>query len=347
MTRNIMILEKNRVKWSFIRRVLAASFFFSFYLFASIDIPSFNLLFSSKRTHAVVFIHGTHGIPLSFLDFWNPRISFPFWKRVFFKKGKQIRHSEKYSLARLIATKTRSHNFFKGSAGAMQDEGLIALNSQSLALYEQGGLSQEERKTSAYHIAYAYNSFNNLFSNNSQMKYYTYGWLGLLDKQCRKQAAEKLFDELAKLKADQITLVTHSYGGALALYLAEVQEKRKQPLAIENLCMFAFPAEVETASYARSGMFKNIFSIYSDGDRVQKLDIFTTEEGATSRLLLPYMKEKNIEEQTRIFDIRLLKGNKSRFDHMSFWSLVYSKQRIEALHPLPPVVLAPLFMHLF
>lgn len=306
------------------------------------------------RSHAIVFVHGTNGVILSLLDSWNPAVSGPFFKRLMGKKTPEVSLGN-YSLARKMSGPIRSIPFMKGSAGAMREEGLIALPSDIIERYLQEKLTVEEKRLSAVHIAYGTDSFFSLQENQEKITYYTYGWQGLLDKQCRRNAAQALYNALQAVHADRLTLVTHSYGAAVALYLSEVEEREKKGLNKKfseiNVIMCAPPLEEETARFAFKGFFKKIYNLYSENDWVQVGDRFTTVQGESLRTFgacVPKEIKKCINEKKyQVYDIRLLLNNKAFFDHMGMWSISYSPSVLQPLWPLPAIVLFPILCSFF
>jgi pimeloyl-ACP methyl ester carboxylesterase len=110
--------------------------------------------------------------------------------------------------------------------------------------------------------------------------FYSFGWSGELDPQARKQAAQELYDQLKQLMLSyvvryaavpQVTLITHSHGGNVALNLASITNE-KNPLNIEQLILLACPVQQETAPFADAPMFKKVYAIHSHNDQIQILD---------------------------------------------------------------------------
>jgi len=321
--------------------------------FNPVNTPPQTLLNAStpKKRHAIVFVHGTSAAHLSPLDLWHPHVVKDFFKRIFTKKSERV-DLQRHSLTRAVNQSFRKNKFIKGSAGAMHNEGLFEIPHDMLERYKKSDLSQEERRLSAIHIAYA---FDYVYSHvhkdkeiNEVRDYYAFGWKGLLDKYCRIDSAYDLYEELLTIKADKITLVTHSYGGAVALYLSKVEKQEKKGIVIDDLIMYAPPVERETAKRALHDMFKNVFLFYSEGDMTQVADKFTTDEGECHRTLSSY-----VGDEIERFDDKMVKdvcfvvnGSRSYFDHMGPWSSSGSPMVVKMLLPFPTVVLSPLFLDL-
>lgn len=156
-----------------------------------------------------------------------------------------------------------------------------------------------------------------------------------------------MYKELLSFADHPITLVTHSYGGAIALYLAAIEAREKKNVKVENLIMLAPPIEKETAELANSGFFKNIYNFYSEGDKLQIGDKFTTEEGKVTRTLFSQFEEHEFSKNYKgiIRDIRLFYNNKPSFDHISMWSTSCSAKGVRCLYPFPILILLPAFIN--
>jgi len=111
--------------------------------------------------------------------------------------------------------------------------------------------------------------------------FYLFGWSGTLSCKARRKAAQELYEQLVLLVGQykwrygvtpKIRLVTHSHGGNVALYLAEIQTEQTIPLAIDELVMLACPVQKRTIHLIKDPMFKTIFSLYSKFDLIQVLD---------------------------------------------------------------------------
>lgn len=109
---------------------------------------------------------------------------------------------------------------------------------------------------------------------------YIFGWSGNLSIRDRKQAGKQLYIELNKL-IDQhkkehgiipfVRIITHSHGGNVALYLAK-NKTPKSTLFINELILLACPVQIHTAKYIHNDIFKNVYSLYSEKDIIQRLD---------------------------------------------------------------------------
>ena len=106
---------------------------------------------------------------------------------------------------------------------------------------------------------------------------YQFGWSGDLSVKARENAARELSDALAVLmynykeKYDlepNLTLITHSHGGNVALNLAKFNKEYK----IDRLILLACPVQKETKNLVSSDLFKKVYSLYSSLDSIQVLD---------------------------------------------------------------------------
>ncbi|MCX5922580.1 MAG: alpha/beta hydrolase fold domain-containing protein [Candidatus Dependentiae bacterium] len=109
--------------------------------------------------------------------------------------------------------------------------------------------------------------------------FYTFGWSGKLSFNSRKETAQELYNALKNLSkryteehgiTPEITLITHSHGGNVALNLAKVQDPDNQ-LKVEAI-LLACPVQSETQELVKDPLFKKIYSFYSRKDWMQVLD---------------------------------------------------------------------------
>lgn len=109
--------------------------------------------------------------------------------------------------------------------------------------------------------------------------FYFFGWSGKLSVTERRIEAKKLAHEIdtiiikpfkEKYGIDpEITIITHSHGGNIALNLGR---EKNSSLIIDALIMLACPVQHETKKYINNSVFKTIYSFYSDNDSLQVLD---------------------------------------------------------------------------
>ena len=110
--------------------------------------------------------------------------------------------------------------------------------------------------------------------------FYVFGWPGKLNHAGRQLAAKDLYHALKELVLcykkeyciiPQITLITHSHGGNVALNMATIEDK-DCPLIINKLILLACPVQNYTMDLVKSPLFKRIYSIHSHTDMLQILD---------------------------------------------------------------------------
>lgn len=126
----------------------------------------------------------------------------------------------------------------------------------------------------------------------NQEHIYLFGWTGNFSPEARTSAGLHLYEELKKLTelyikqyglCPPIVIVTHSHGGNVALESAAAQDNS---FRIEKLILLACPVQEKTKLYTQSSLFKSIYSIHSDKDYFQILDmqglhpIWTALDGA-------------------------------------------------------------------
>ncbi len=180
-------------------------------------------------------------------------------------------------------------------------------------------------------------------------RYYTFGWLGLMSNGSRKEEGFKLYDALCDERAKfavppHITIVTHSHGGNVALWLAQAEKERKRGLHIDSLILWGTPVHRSTAYHARADIFGRVVSFYSDGDWIQGTDVFSTPERACKKRFGDwYATDTDQPAPQQVHDIRLMaNGSKHLVDHRNMWFMGNSNTIFDWLWPLPLVILTPL-----
>lgn len=129
--------------------------------------------------------------------------------------------------------------------------------------------------------------------------FYGFGWNGSLTFKARRIAAKKLFDSLKHVaeqlpEPPEITIITHSHGGNVALNLAALMPRTsintwgikgdarmfrsnsnitpQNPFTIKRLVLLACPVQGETKYFATHSMFRKIYAIHSHRDTLQIMD---------------------------------------------------------------------------
>jgi hypothetical protein len=109
-------------------------------------------------------------------------------------------------------------------------------------------------------------------------EFYIFGWSGKLQDQERKQAANRLHQEINALVsrykekygcAPTIRIIAHSHGGNVALNMATIADLT--PFCIQSLILLACPVQDKTMHLICAPMFQRVYSLYSSFDMIQVL----------------------------------------------------------------------------
>lgn len=149
--------------------------------------------------------------------------------------------------------------------------------------------------------------------------FYYYCWPGDLQFSERRKATEKLYDALCK-HPGPVTLLAHSHGCNVALYLAELAElDEERKLAIDKLILLACPVQLATAHLVKSPIFKRIYSFYSSADLGQIIDPqgLYRETKKVSKDKTPLFSKRLFDDCPNLIQARILVGRQSP-GHLSF-----------------------------
>lgn len=145
--------------------------------------------------------------------------------------------------------------------------------------------------------------------------FYFYCWPGNLNFKERKRATQKLYSLLIKHKGP-LTLIAHSHGCNVALYLAELEDSTS--FTIDRLILCACPVQKATAHLVKSPIFKSIYSFYSSADVTQILDPQGLyEETKKISKDCPLFSERLFEDAPNLIQARVLMNRQSP-GHQSF-----------------------------
>lgn len=201
---------------------------------------------------------------------------------------------------------------------------------------------------------------------------YTFGWSGMLNHEKRIGESVRLLSELEplvkrlrkKYPGLRIRIMSHSHGSNVALNLAVANGLRTQSVdfVIDELIMFGTPVICESEPCICSPIFKSIYHIYSRGDYVERIDIFSSRH-IPQRLfsmscpqcdLTPLIKQVELKvsipgEHNPLSPRR----SKHRIDrspgHSELWNFGYGVQTYyrwyTPIYPLPYAVLSPAILH--
>ncbi len=144
------------------------------------------------------------------------------------------------------------------------------------------------------------------FPGESFYKFYWSGHLGFED---RKKAAKDLLQYIQNHQGE-ITLIAHSHGCNVALYLSQLSDT----LSIDRLILLAPPVQQATENFVHSPVFKKVYSFYSSGDIMQVADpqgmySETKKNGHTTGPFFStrtYKKGANLIQTRVLFDRRSL-----------------------------------------
>ncbi len=142
--------------------------------------------------------------------------------------------------------------------------------------------------------------------------FYYFGWSGKLDFLERKRAAKKLYNTIRRHDGP-ITLIAHSHGCNVALYLAHLAELKKDTnFHIDSLILLAPPVQNATIDYASSPVFKQIFSLYSTADFIQVADpqgIYPESKKVRNDQKLPLFSGRTFPQAPSLVQARILLDN--------------------------------------
>lgn len=153
--------------------------------------------------------------------------------------------------------------------------------------------------------------------SNYENHYYNFGWYALLSARIRYQDAIPLYNSLVQeintFRAQgiepEVRLYGYSHGGNLCLNLGAVRQNEDvdQTLRIRELILLGVPIQCETDFLINDLVFERIYQIYSRGDRIQKLDFFSTKR-FFSRRLFKSRKYFNIPDKLTQIQIRITRA---------------------------------------
>lgn len=129
--------------------------------------------------------------------------------------------------------------------------------------------------------------------NQTTIKYYTFGWSGLVNHKERCKDAQSFYNDLKKIIAPlkeqnpnlKIRIIAYSHGANMVFNMCKVHNLDKDPLPfnIDELILIAAPVQRETDCDTLDPFFENTYSIYSRADCVQKMDCFSNKRFFSGR----------------------------------------------------------------
>ncbi|HXW85757.1 MAG TPA: hypothetical protein VEK38_00290 [Candidatus Bathyarchaeia archaeon] len=158
---------------------------------------------------------------------------------------------------------------------------LIASGEQAFYAYLPGLEPVEKLDTESY----AYTTIEKLSQADSVQfpleHFYSFGWSGALRNYERVAAAQELYKSITELcchyqkiynTLPRITIITHSHGGNVALFLGLLAEKNPVNWTISRLVLLACPVQKNTKNFVALPLFEKIYSLHSHDDFIQVLD---------------------------------------------------------------------------
>ena len=118
------------------------------------------------------------------------------------------------------------------------------------------------------------------------------------------------------------TLIAHSHGCNVALYLAELAKSGEfKDLVIDRLILLACPVQLATAHLVGSPIFKRVFSFYSTADLGQIIDpqglYNETKKISKDSKKPPLFSQRLFDDSPNLVQARILMNRQSP-GHMSF-----------------------------
>jgi hypothetical protein len=322
---------------------------FAFFIQGSLDIYAIQ---ESKPIWVTIFIHGIMNI--------KPHINV-----------NNFIHFMCDEVENTIYAKTvdcmRKNSFFYQNQ-PMQNYGLQAINQQ---------LTIGDASAATAHLYKMVETMTNLDQDYEDHLFYTYGWSGLLSAKKRLQESQQLFDELCALKREieltynkkpKFRIIGYSHGGNVALNLGVIaQNYPKKKITIDELILIGTPIQHETDYLVCEPIFKDVYNVYSQLDRIQKSDFFSFHRffsGKTFESRKDFIVPKNVHQiRIRIsqdkFPDRPLSlkqhlqnlGQRRRFrdkspGHIELWFYGWTPSKYRKNFPLAPLPITILLSHI-
>ncbi len=155
----------------------------------------------------------------------------------------------------------------------------------------------------AYAYSILYEEVQRLCGIKEKNQFYTFGWTGLISKKRRYREALQLYKEVRALAhKKKVRVIAYSHGATLLLQLAKVRECEfpNDTFSLDEIVLVGIPVQSETTQQIYSPLFKKIYNIYSRGDKVQRLDIFTSDKFFTHRTFKGKLPESLTQIELRV-----------------------------------------------
>ena len=151
------------------------------------------------------------------------------------------------------------------------------------------GLQPIEKTSNQLNASYAfvqlYKKMQKYCGIEEKGTYYTFGWTGLISEKRRYEEARVLYlsirDKIKELKKKaknlKVRFIGYSHGATMLLNIADIRatEFCEDTFTIEETYLVGIPVTLIAHEQIKSPIFKKVYNIYSRGDKVQRLDIFS------------------------------------------------------------------------
>ena len=121
-----------------------------------------------------------------------------------------------------------------------------------------------------------------LYGESQKNRYYTFGWSGLISEKRRFAEARCFYKNLRSLlgrfkkegKKPKVRIIAYSHGANVSLNMADIRSREfcTDQFVIDELILVGLPIQAVTTKQVQSPFFKDVYSIYSRGDKVQRID---------------------------------------------------------------------------
>ena len=151
--------------------------------------------------------------------------------------------------------------------------------------------------------------------------FYFYGWHGKLNFPSRTLAAKRLYNVIKDHKGP-LTIITHSHGSSVALYLAQLAEQdQNSAFKVDRLVLLAPPVQVVTKHLAHAPTFKEVYTFYSTGDFMQISDpqgLYWESYAYTPEYTpIPFLSTRTLDPAPNIMQSRIMLDRQSP-GHLNF-----------------------------
>lgn len=145
--------------------------------------------------------------------------------------------------------------------------------------------------------------------------FYFYGWHGKLTFSSRYAAAERLYSVIKNHKG-HLTIMTHSHGCSVALYLAALAEKdQNSTFKVDRLILLAPPVQVVTKHLAHAPTFKEVYTFYSTADFLQIGDpqalYWESYAYTPADTKIPFLSDRTFDPAPNIMQTRIMLDRQS------------------------------------